>query len=228
MLKVRAMILAAGRGERMRPLTDVVPKPLLEIAGKALIIYQIEALESAGIKNIVINTGHLGEQIQYELGTGASFGVDILYSDEGENILETAGGIIQALPLLGEDPFIVTNADIFTNFDYCLLPKQLDSDAHIVLVDNPAHNPEGDFAFEKGRVLAQGKQKLTYSGIGLFHPHFFKNCNPGRLPLAPLLLQSVRAKRLSGQCFTGLWNDIGTPARLKEINESLVNQESKH
>ena len=222
------MILAAGRGERMRPLTEVVPKPLLEIAGKALIVYQIEALESAGIKDIVINTGHLGEQIQYELGTGASFGVDILYSDEGENILETAGGIIQALPLLGEDPFIVTNADIFTNFDYGSLPSEPDFDAHLVLVDNPPHNPTGDFVFENGRVIEQGNRKLTYSGIGIFYPHFFENCNPGQAPLAPLLHKSAQEKRLSGQHFTGLWYDIGTPARLKEINENLVNQESKH
>lgn len=217
------MILAAGRGERMRPLTDIVPKPLLEIAGKALIVYQIEALEAAGVRDIVINTGYLAEQIQYELGTGTSFGVDILYSHEGDNILETAGGIIQALPLLGEDPFIVTNADIFTDFDYRSLPEQLDSDAHLVLVDNPPHNPEGDFAFEKGRISGEGKEKLTYSGIGLFHPHFFKNCNPGRFPLAPLLHQSAQVERLSGQYFTGLWNDIGTPSRLKEINDSVVN-----
>ncbi len=217
------MILAAGRGERMRPLTDNVPKPLLEIAGKALIVYQIEALELAGVKDIVINTGHLGEQIQYELGTGTSFGVDILYSDEGENILETAGGIIQALPLLGEDPFIATNADIFTDFDYRSLPSEPDFDAHLVLVDNPPHNPTGDFAFENGRVIEQGSQKLTYSGIGVFYPHFFENCNPGRAPLAPLLHKFAQEKRLSGQYFTGLWNDIGTPARLEEVNKKLAN-----
>ncbi len=217
---MRAMILAAGRGERMRPLTDKVPKPLLEIAGKALIVYQIEALQAASVREIVINTGHLGDQIQYELGTGASFGVDIQYSDEGDNILETAGGIIKALPMLGEDPFIVTNADIFTDFDYCSLPEQLESDAHIVLVNNPPHNPEGDFAFENGYVFEQGNTKLTYSGIGLFHPHFFRNFNSGRYPLAPMLYQSAQAKRLSGQHFTGLWNDIGTPVRLKEINDS--------
>jgi N-acetyl-alpha-D-muramate 1-phosphate uridylyltransferase len=217
------MILAAGRGERMRPLTDKIPKPLLEIAGKPMIIHQIEALESAGVKDIVINTGHLGEQIQYELGTGATFGVDILYSDEGEDILETAGGIIQALPLLGDDPFIVTNADIFTDFDYFTLPSEPDFDAHLVLVNNPPHNLEGDFALENGRVLEQGSLKLTYSGIGVFYPHFFENCNPGRAPLAPLLHQSSQAQRLSGQHFTGLWSDIGTPARLKEINDSIVN-----
>lgn len=218
---MRAMILAAGRGERMRPLTDVMPKPLLEVAGKALIVYQIEALEAAGVKEIVINTGHLGEQIQYELGAGSSFGVDIFYSDEGENILETAGGIIQALPLLGDDPFIVTNADIFTDFDYQLLPEEPDFDAHLVLVDNPPHNLEGDFALENGRIIEQGSQKLTYSGIGVFYPHFFENCASGRAPLAPLLHQSAKVERLGGQHYTGLWFDIGTPARLKEANGSM-------
>lgn len=216
------MILAAGRGERMRPLTDVLPKPLLEVAGKALIVYQIEALEAAGINEIVINTGHLGEQIQYELGTGSSYGVDIFYSDEGENILETAGGIIQALPLLGDDPFIVTNADIFTDFDYQILTEEPDFDAHLILVNNPAHNLKGDFALENGRIIEQGSQKLTYSGISIFHPHFFEKCNPGRAPLAPLLHQAAQEKRLSGQHFTGTWSDIGTPSRLKELNDNIA------
>lgn len=216
------MILAAGRGERMRPLTDKAPKPLLEVAGKALIVYQMEALEMAGVREIVINTGHLGDQIQYELGTGTAFGVQIHYSNEGDNILETAGGIIKALPLLGDDPFIVTNADIFTDFDYSSLPEQLDYDAHLVLVDNPTHNPEGDFALEQGRVSNDGINKLTYSGIGLFHPHFFKNNHPGRAPLAPLLRQSAQADRLSGQHFLGQWDDIGTPERLKNLNTRVL------
>jgi N-acetyl-alpha-D-muramate 1-phosphate uridylyltransferase len=223
---MRAMILAAGRGERMRPLTDTVPKPLLEVAGKALIVYQIEALESAGVKEIVINTGHLGEQIQYELGTGSAFGVDIFYSDEGENILETAGGIIQALPLLGDDPFIVTNADIYTDFDYGSLPSEPDYDAHLVLVDNPPHNLKGDFVLENGRIIDEGKQKLTYSGISIFYPYFFENCKTGRAPLAPLLHQAAKESRLGGQQFMGEWLDIGTPERLKEVSESIANKES--
>jgi N-acetyl-alpha-D-muramate 1-phosphate uridylyltransferase len=222
-----AMILAAGRGERMRPLTDEIPKPLLEIAGKALIVYQIEALKSAGVKSIVINVGHMGDQIQYHLGTGVSFGVQIHYSDEADDILETAGGIIKALPLLGDKPFIVTNADIYTDFDYRTLPEQLHSDAHLVLVDNPPHHPQGDFVFEKGRVLQQGSKKLTYGGIGLFHPRFFKNCNPGRSALAPLLHKSVEANNLTAQHFKGLWSDVGTPERLKEINNSIANSKSK-
>lgn len=215
-----AMILAAGRGERMRPLTDKVPKPLLEIAGKALIIYQIEALASAGIEELVINTGHLGAQIRDRLGSGETFGVRIHYSDEGDEPLETAGGIIKVLALLGDAPFIVTNADIYTDFDYRSLPRQLDDDAHLVLVNNPPHNPEGDFALVEGRVLQQAEQKLTYSGIGLFQPRFFKNCKSGKVPLAPLLHQSAQANRLSGQHFMGCWNDIGTPERLLEINKN--------
>ena len=223
-----AMILAAGRGERMRPLTDKVPKPLLEIAGKALIVYQIEALKSAGVENIVINTGHLGGQIRCQLGAGESFGVQIRYSDEADDILETAGGIVKALPLLGESPFIVANADIYTDFDYRTLPEQLHSDAHLVLVNNPPHHPQGDFAIEKGRVLQEGNEKLTYSGIGFFHPHFFKSCDPGRSALGPLLHKSAQANNLTAQHYKGLWSDVGTPDRLDEINNSIVNSQSKH
>lgn len=215
-----AMILAAGRGERMRPLTDTVPKPLLEVAGKPLIVHQIEALGLAGIGTIVINTGRLGDQIQYHLGTGESFGVSILYSEEGDEPLETAGGIVKALPLLGTEPFIVTNADIYSDFDYQTLPEQLDSDALLVLVDNPPHNPDGDFALENDQLQNEGSQRLTYSGIGLYSPQFFKDCAHGKLPLAPLLRQSAQENRLSGQYFTGFWSDIGTPERLAEVNKT--------
>lgn len=215
-----AMILAAGRGERMRPLTDTVPKPLLEVAGKSLIVHQIEALGLAGIETIVINTGRLGDQIQYHLGTGECFGVSILYSEEGDEPLETAGGIVKALPLLGSEPFIVTNADIYTDFDYLTLPEQLDSNAHLVLIDNPPHNPEGDFALENGQLKNEGTQRLTYSGIGLYSPRFFKDCVLGKLPLAPLLRQSAQENRLSGQYFTGFWRDIGSPERLNEVNKN--------
>jgi len=217
-----AMILAAGRGERMRPLTDTVPKPLLEVAGKPLIVHQIEALESAGIERIVINTARLGDQIQYHLGTGESFGVSILYSDEGDEPLETAGGIVKALPLLGNEPFIVTNADIYSDFDFQSLPEYPDSDAHLVLVDNPTHNPQGDFALEDGQLWNEGTQRLTYSGIGLYFPHFFNNCALGKSPLAPLLRESATAGRLSGQHFEGYWRDIGTPERLDEVNRESV------
>ena len=213
-----AMILAAGRGERMRPLTDTVPKPLLEVAGKPLIVHQIEALGLAGIERVVINTGRLGDQIQSHLGTGESLGVSILYSEEGDEPLETAGGIVKALPLLGNQPFIVTNADIYSDFDYQGLPEQLDSHAHLVLVDNPPHNPDGDFALMNGRLENEGSQRLTYSGIGVYSPHFFKDCAHGKLPLAPLLRQSAQENKLSGQYFTGYWSDIGTPERSIEVN----------
>ncbi len=203
----------------MRPLTDSVPKPLLEVKGKPLIVHHIERLVSAGIKTIVINTGHLGSQIHQCLGTGESFGVSINYSDEGDELLETAGGIVKALPLLGNAPFIVTNADIVTDFDYSLLPDQLVSDAHLVMVDNPKHNMDGDFALEKNQLHNEGQHRLTYSGIGFFSPRFFKDCVPGRRPLAPLLRQSAEAGKLTGQHFKGEWRDIGTPERLEEANK---------
>ena len=215
---MRAMILAAGRGERMRPLTDKTPKPLLEIAGKPLIVYQLQALQRAGITEVVINLGHLGNQVRDFLKEGDEFGLSINYSDEGENTLETAGGIIKALPLLGNDAFIVTNADIFTDFDYAALVEQPDSLAHLVLVDNPEHNPEGDFVLNKGLVENAGPGKLTYSGIGIFKPEFFDNCDPGRRALAPLLRQFADAGRVSGVHYKGEWSDVGTPARLKELN----------
>ena len=213
-----AMILAAGRGERMRPLTNTIPKPLLEIRGKPLIVYQIEALAKAGIKQLVINTGVMGEKISQYLGTGEEFGVSIQYSPEGDNPLETAGGIVNALTLLGKDPFIVTNADIFTDFDYSVLPKKLDMDAHLVLVKNPSHNPDGDFALKKGKILNKGEQKYTYSGIGVYSPNLFRECPSGPYPLAPLLHCSAQAEQLGGELYSGVWIDVGTPERLNEIN----------
>lgn len=217
---MRAMILAAGRGERMRPLTNNIPKPLLEVAGKPLIVYQIEALVLAGIDRLVINTGILGDQIKNRLGHGEAFGVKIDYSDEGDTPLETAGGIIKALPLLGEDPFIVTNADIFTDFKYASLPDCLHFDAHLVLVNNPSHHPEGDFVLEYDKVKNEGSEKLTFSGIGIYQPHFFKNCPSGPYPLAPLLRQSAQANRLTGQYYEGFWCDVGTPERLNQLNKN--------
>ncbi len=215
-----AMILAAGRGQRMRPLTDSIPKPLLEVMGKPLIVHHIERLVSAGIKTIVINTGHLGGQIHERLGTGESFGASIKYSDEGDELLETAGGIVKALPLLGSAPFIVTNADIVTDFDYSFLPVQPGSDARLVMVDNPKHNPDGDFALENNQLHNEGQHRLTYSGIGFFSPLFFKDCVSGRRPLAPLLRQSAQAGKLTGEHFKGYWRDIGTPERLDEANKT--------
>ena len=210
---MHAMILAAGHGERMLNLTHDKPKSLLEISGKPLIVYQIEALVLAGVKKIVINTGKFGNQIHDNLGDGKNFHVKIIYSDEGDSPLETAGGVARALPLLEEQTFILTNADIFTNFDYRMLFSTHDNcDAHIVLVDNPEHN--------KGRILITGPHKLTYSGIGCYHPRFFRKYMPRKnhYPLAPLLKQSAKDNNLGGQYFDGYWNDVGTPERLQEIN----------
>ncbi len=216
-----AMILAAGHGERMLSLTRDRPKSLLEISGKPLIVYQIESLVLAGIKKIIINTGRFGEQIHDYLGDGKNYDVKIMYSDEGDSPLETAGGVARALPLLEEKPFILANADIFTNFDYGELNCKLEHDhAHLVLVNNPEHNKHGDFVLEKGRILVAGAHKLTYSGIGCYHPRFFKRYMPNQnhFPLAPLLRRSAEEQTLSGQYFDGFWNDVGTPERLMEIS----------
>ena len=208
---MHAMILAAGHGERMLNLTHDKPKSLLEISGKPLIVYQIEALVLAGVKKIVINTGKFGDQIHDNLGDGKNFHVKIIYSDEGDSPLETAGGVARALPLLEEQTFILTNADVFTNFDYRMLFSTHDNcDAHIVLVDNPEHNKQGDFVLDKGRILITGPHKLTYSGIGCYHPRFFRKYMPRKnhYPLAPLLKQSAKDNTLGGQYFDGYWNDV--------------------
>ena len=216
-----AMILAAGLGERMRDLTQDKPKALLEVSGKPLIVYQIESLVLAGVKKIIINTGRFGEQIHDTLGAGENLNVNIIYSDEGDSPLETAGGVVKALPLLSEDAFILTNADIFTDFDYKELFNSLNSDdAHLVLVNNPKHNKRGDFVLKNGRVMKNGSKTLTYSGIGFYHPRFFMKYMPNKThyPLAPLLYQSIEAKTLSGQYFDGYWSDVGTPEQLYEVN----------
>lgn len=216
---MKAMLLAAGRGARMRPLTDALPKPLLEINGKPLIEYQLEALAVAGVEDIIINLGHLGKLIRDYLARGERFGVKLRYSDEGGQPLETAGGIIKALPFFDDEPFIVVNADIFSDFDYRMLPGKSDQDAHLVLVSNPPHNPDGDFALINGLVSNSGTQKLTYAGIGLFHPRFFKACHHGKAPLAPLLRRAAAAAAVGGQHYRGVWHDVGTPERLLELNQ---------
>jgi MurNAc alpha-1-phosphate uridylyltransferase len=219
-----AMILAAGRGERMRPLTDRVPKPLLEVRGKPLIAWVIEALVRAGVKDIVINHAHLGGQIVDALGDGGSLGAAIRYSRERE-ALETAGGIAQALPLLGEHPFIVANADVFCDYDFAGLARRPLGDdlAHLVLVDNPEHHPRGDFALSQGRV-AEGNASttlLTFSGIGLYNPRLFEGIPAGaKAPLAPLLRKAMAAGLVGGERHAGLWNDVGTPERLAALNDA--------
>ncbi len=214
-----AMILAAGRGERMRPLTDHTPKPLLTVHDKPLIVWHIERLKKAGISQLVINHAHLGEQIEQALGDGLSLGVSIAYSPE-ETALETGGGIARALPLLGEQPFLVVNGDVWTDIDYSALALDEDDLAHLVLVSNPSHNPKGDFALNNGRVAAEGADKLTFSGIGLYQPRLFAGQSEERFPLAPLLRNAMSQNKVSGLHHQGIWTDVGTPERLAEINAS--------
>jgi MurNAc alpha-1-phosphate uridylyltransferase len=222
-----AMILAAGRGERMRPLTDVTPKVLLEVGGKPLVQWHVEKLRSAGFDRIVINHAWLGEQIERALGDGTRFGLRIAYSPEAQ-ALETAGGIANALPLIGADPFLVVNGDVFTDFDFTLLVPRLaalvaaDLLAHLVLVDNPPHHPGGDFALKKHNVLAEGQPRLTFSGIGLYRPRLFGTVGAGaRASLAPLLRAAMDRGAVSGERYHGLWFDVGTPARLAELNRMV-------
>ena len=216
---MKAMILAAGRGERMRPLTDHTPKPLLLVAGKPIIEYTIEQLVAAGFTELVINHAHLGAQIEAKLGNGQQLGVIIHYSPEGEQGLETAGGIINALPLLGKEVFLVVNGDIATDFDFTTL-KNIPVDlAHLVLVPNPAHHPDGDFGINNaGLVDEQATEQLTFSGIGLYSPKLFDGLEAGSRKLGPLLRQAIAKQRVSGQTHTGFWLDIGTPERLQELN----------
>ena len=219
---MKAMILAAGRGERMRPLTDTTPKPLLQVGGRALIEYHIMALHAAGIDEMVINHAWLGEQITACLGDGSRYGVQIHYSDESSGALETAGAIVKALPLLGAAPFVVINSDIFTDYDYSRLPSQPAGQAHLVMVDNPPQHPRGDFALRAGRVFAEGEPRLTFSGIGVYQPGLFVNCPEGPLPLAPLLREAMARHEVSGEHYTGQWQDIGTPTRLAELDAGLA------
>ncbi len=216
-----AMILAAGRGERMRPLTDHTPKPLLMVHDKPLIVWHIERLKKAGITQLVINHAHLGEQIEHALGDGSAFGVNIAYSPE-DTALETGGGIARALSLLGEQPFLVVNGDVWTDIDYAALALDEDDLAHLVLVSNPSHNLKGDFALSNGRVTVEGADKLTFSGIGLYQPQMFASQSEERFPLAPLLRSSMSQNKVGGHHHQGIWTDVGTPERLAEINASSL------
>lgn len=226
---MKAMILAAGRGERMRPLTDAIPKPLLPVAGKPLIQWHIEALQRAGFSEIVINHAWLGEQIEAALGDGSRFGVRIAYSAEGDTALETGGGIYKALPLLtggeageaADAPFLVINADVLTDMDFRHLPRQIPGLAHLVLVSNPVHHPRGDFVLQGEFVIAEGEPRLTFSGIGIYRPQLFDHCAPGAFPLAPVLRQAMALGQVTGEYHAGAWLDVGTQARLLEA-ESLL------
>ena len=214
---MKAMILAAGRGERMRPLTDTTPKPLLKLGAHTLIERHLIALAAAGVREIVVNLSWLGERIREALGDGSKWGMAIHYSEEGPVPLETGGGIFRALPLLGPQPFVVVNGDILTGFSFATLDLPRDATAHLVLVDNPAHHPRGDFGLEGGRVTLTGKPTFTFSGIAVYRPEFFAGCTAGRFPLFPLFKRAIAARALSGERYDGEWSDVGTPQRLAEL-----------
>lgn len=217
---MRAMILAAGRGERMRPLTDKTPKPLLEVGGKPLLAYHLQRLADAGYRDIVINIAYLGEQIRAYVGDGSKFGVHVRYSEEA-TALETGGGIYNALPWLNDDLFLVINGDIWCDHTLAMpkFPRALL--AHLVMVDNPAHHPQGDFFFDGRRLNSQGEPKLTFSGIGWYRAELFSSCTPGRFPLAPLLEQAMLSGQVGGEYYAGIWYDVGTPKRLAELHQLL-------
>ncbi|HEY5683001.1 MAG TPA: nucleotidyltransferase family protein [Sulfuricaulis sp.] len=220
-MNLKVMILAAGRGERMRPLSDTTPKPLLEVGGKPLIVHLIERLVSAGLRDLVINYSHLGEQIEQSLGTGDRYGARILYSHEEGGGLETGGGIFKALPLIESDPFAVINGDIWTDYPFERLPLPLKGLAHLVLVDNPPQHSQGDFSLHDGLVNDTGLARLTFSGIGVYARGMFAGCRPGKFPLAPLLRAAMQRGQVSGEHYSGLWRDIGTPQRLKDLDQEL-------
>ena len=213
-----AMILAAGRGERLRPLTESVPKALVEVRGRSLLERHLDGLSEAGIETVVINLGWLGEKIAARIGSGHAYGLNVIYSPEDDRILETGGGIHRALPLLGHDPFLVVNADIYT--DMPLPPAELaDTDlGHLVLVPRPANKQHGDFDLRDGRICESKDPAYTFSGVAVYRPEFFADCEPGRFPLAPMLKSAARAGRLAGNLYEGLWEDVGTPERLAELN----------
>lgn len=220
---MKAMILAAGLGTRMRPLTDHTPKPLLVAGGKPLIVWHIEKLAHAGFKDIVINLAWLGWQIPKALGDGARWNVHLHYSDEQhEGALETAGGIIKALPLLGSEPFLVLNGDVWCEYPCAPLTLAANDLAHLVLVSNPTHHPQGDFALANHRVSNTGEPRYTFSGIGYYRPELFADLPYGKRPLAPLLRTAIQQQQISGEYFQGDWRDIGTPERLAELDQTLT------
>lgn len=215
------MILAAGRGERMRPLTDGTPKPLLVVGGRRLIEYHLDAVRRAGVRDVVINLSWHGSQISDALGDGSRWGVRIRYSDEGPVALETGGGIFRALDLLGPDPFIVINGDVWSDYVPSRLALPDDAQARLVLVSNPPHHPQGDFGLEQGRVRRDGPARYTFSGIAMYRPEFFAGCAPGRFPLLPLFHRAIDAGTLAGELHQGRWYDIGTPQRLAALDAEL-------
>jgi len=217
---MRALIFAAGRGERMRPLTDTTPKPLLQAGGKRLIEWHLQSLARAGVRDVVINTSHLAEQFPATLGDGSRWGLHIAYSYEGPEPLETGGGMLRALPLFGDDPFVAVNGDIFTDFDFSTLPQNPSALAHLVLVDNPQHHLRGDFGLEHGSVFDE--PRLTFAGIGVYRPELLAGQAPGKFGIVPILRTAMRDGKISGEHFRGSWSDIGTSQRLTEIDAQLA------
>lgn len=215
------MLLAAGRGERMRPLTDALPKPLVQVGGRALIEWHLQALARAGIREVVINLSWLAEKLRAALGDGRDFGVSISWSEEGPVPLETGGGIFRALPQLGPAPFLVVNADIWTDIDFARLRLAPEAHAHLVLIPNPPHHPRGDFGLEGDRIVIRESERFTYSGVGVYRSEFFAGCTPGRFPLLPLLNRAIAAERVRGEVHPGQWCDVGTAERLAGLSARL-------
>lgn len=220
---MKAMILAAGRGERLRPLTDRTPKPLIEVGDQPLIAHHLNKLARAGVGEVVINLAWLGQQIRDAVGDGRRFGLQVRYSAEPEGALETAGGMIQALPLLGDQPFIMISADVFCDFPLEQLSTiDLNHLGHLVMVSNPSHHPDGDFALDGSGKLVRDHPALTFSGIALLHPRIFSGWPPGRLPLRPVLEKALEAGLITGQHHAGLWSDVGTLDRLADIRAKIA------
>ena len=215
------MILAAGRGERLRPLTDETPKSLVEVGGRSLLERHLDHVKAAGIETVVINLGWLGDRIVERVGSGRRHGLEVIYSQEGDNILETGGGIFKALPTLGDGPFVVINADIFTDMPIPEVTLADDQLGHLVMVPSPEYRAGGDFDIEEGRIRNSSEQSLTFSGVAIYRPQLFDGCEPGRFPLAPLLRAAAADGRLSGSLYEGLWADIGTPERLEALRAAL-------
>lgn len=215
------MVLAAGRGERLRPLTDRLPKPLLPVAGEPLIGHQLRVLAAAGVREVVMNCSWLAETLQTGLGDGRSWGVRIVYSTEPWPPLDTGGGIFQALPLLGPGPFLLVNGDVWCDFPPQALRLPAGMLGHLLMVPNPAHHPQGDFGLVEGRILADDGPRYTYGGMALLTPELFAGCEAGRFPLAPLLREAARQGRISGQLHEGGWLDVGTPERLYALRSRL-------
>ena len=216
------MVLAAGRGERLRPLTDEIPKSLVEVRGQSLLERHLEHIRSAGIETVVINLGWLGDEIVKRVGSGARYGLEVIYSQEGDNILETGGGIHKALSTLGAEPFLVVNADIYTDMPVPQVDLSAETLGHLVLVPTPGYRAHGDFDLIDGRIRNAEKPAHTFSGVAVYRREFFDGCEAGRFPLAPMLREAADRGQLTGSLYEGAWADVGTPERLAALNENIA------